>query len=131
MLESWQTQKLPPEGIARRDHIVWYASYGKVGDPTQPDIRDSEDFDMVLKRIRQRIWKNKLLLLQICFGINETPQTINRPSIKELIPNKAIVQAIPKRAFAEPEDQGDISAKGGKKLRTSATTHLLEAKRLS
>lgn len=64
---------------ARRDHDLWYASYGKVGNPTDTEIRDSDDFDTIIRRIRRRTFKNKQLILQICFSIKETPQTMVRP----------------------------------------------------
>ncbi|KAG4428139.1 hypothetical protein IFR05_016379 [Cadophora sp. M221] len=105
----------------RRDNTCWYGAYGPVGNPTEVDIGNEAEFKHVVARARN--WgpkgKEKLLKLQICFGIVLFPLNMQRPPWKEPSAPKPPVIAIPKRVFQEEESHTV------KKPRT-ATNRLLE-----
>ncbi|KAH7410870.1 hypothetical protein BKA64DRAFT_366605 [Cadophora sp. MPI-SDFR-AT-0126] len=107
----------------RRDHICWYGTYGAVNNPSEVDIANEGDFDHVVARVRNSgtKGKDKLLKLQICFGIVLQPSTMVRPPWKDAPVVKAPIIAIPKRVYNEETSPATTA----KKPRT-ATTRLLE-----
>ncbi len=47
----------------RRDPLFWYATYGRLNNPSQPEIGGQEDFDVVINRVRNSDFKSKLLII--------------------------------------------------------------------
>ncbi|KAH7393095.1 hypothetical protein BKA64DRAFT_643863 [Cadophora sp. MPI-SDFR-AT-0126] len=100
-----------------------YSTYRAVNNPSEVDIANKGDFDHIVARVRNSGTKrkDKLLKLQICFGIVLQPSTIVRPPWKDAPVVKAPIIAIPKRVYNEETSPATTA----KKPRT-ATTRLLE-----